>query len=103
MTDDSARPLRVVEVDESDPMTVQELQSHGNALLIKVARSARSALRASTKLDILYDTRSYKIRDIEQMQRQADEARVQWQAVTGLLDELLREFHNANRAYKGRR
>lgn len=100
MTDNNARPLRAVGADPSSPMTVPELQSHGNALLVNAMKASRHALRASTKLDILYETRSYGIRDIERMQRQAEEAWSKWRNVSAILDEIVREFHNSNRSAK---
>ncbi|OBB49922.1 hypothetical protein A5755_10665 [Mycolicibacterium fortuitum] len=81
-------------------MTAPELRQHGNALLVKAAKASRQALRASTELEILYDTRSYGIRDIETMQIQADAARIQWQTVSGILGDLISEFHRANNAAK---
>ncbi|OBB15482.1 hypothetical protein A5731_00505 [Mycolicibacterium conceptionense] len=100
MTDDSGRPLRVVEAATSDPMTAPELQKHGNALLIEASWASRVALRASTELEILYATRRYGIRDIEKMQRQADDARVKWQTVSGILADLISEFHRSNTSSK---
>lgn len=88
---DKPQPLRVVEPFASDPMSVPELQSHGNALLVQAAGAARIALRASTELDFLYETRTYKLRDIERMQRQAHDARAKWQEVAGLLDEIVHQ------------
>jgi hypothetical protein len=98
VSDDSRRPLRVVEVAASDPMTAPELQKHGNELLVDAAKASRVALRASTELEILYTTRSYGIRDIERMQRQADDARIKWQTVSGILGDLISEFHRSNDA-----
>lgn len=95
MTDDSPRPLRAVEADASNPMTVDQLQSHGNTLLQQAARECRRALQASTKIDLLYEGRSYRIRDVEWMQREAEDARVKWANVCALLDEVVREYRNS--------
>lgn len=95
MPDDKARPLRAVEVDTSNPMTVDQLRTHGNTLLQQAATECRRALQASTKIDLLYEGRSYGIRDIEWMQREAEEARVKWANVCALLDEVVREYRNS--------
>lgn len=89
--------LRVVS-DESDPLSVDELQKRGNRLLVDARNSALRALRASLRLELIYEPRSYSPRHVQQMRAQADAAVAAWQEVAGMLAELTREFDKANNA-----
>jgi len=89
--------LRVVSDDESEPLSIDELQRRGNALLVGARNAALKALRASLRLELVDAPRSYSPVQVRDMQRQAEAAALAWSDVAATLAELNREFTKSNR------
>jgi hypothetical protein len=87
--------------DDSDPLSLSELQKRGNELLRAARKGAVEALHASTQMDLFYGG-SFDHRDIRRLQHCAAEAASSWAAVAHSYAELLNEFDRSNNASKGR-
>jgi hypothetical protein len=89
--------LRVL-TDQTDPLTVDQLQQRGNELLAQARRAGIAALRASTQPDIIDGSQKFTIYDIRYLRKQAEDAAAAWAKVSGLLAEIEREFDKSRRA-----
>lgn len=82
--------LRVIE-DDSEPLPLAELKSHGDQLLRDATNAAGDALMASVRPEFLFKRSSYNLRDVKQMQAMARDAVQAWAKVEATLSELLNE------------
>ncbi|WP_255786083.1 hypothetical protein [Mycobacteroides abscessus] len=82
--------LRVI-ADETPALALDELRSHGNALLADARRAAMEALRAATAVD-LFRTGGFTPTQVKLLHRQAKDAVTAWSRVETMLGELVHEF-----------
>jgi hypothetical protein len=83
--------LRAVPDDETSPLSLPELKSHGDQLLRAATNAAGDALMVSVRPEFLFKRSSYDLRDVKQMRAMAREAAQAWAKVEATLSELLNE------------
>ncbi len=84
--------------DTSDPMSLTELQDHGNQLLLDARTSAAEAMHQSIDAKWLIKGR-YTPTEIRALRDRAHSVVAAWQKVERQLSELVREYEKAKRGY----
>ena len=92
MTRPSVNRIRAVPNETPEPLGIDDLKKIGNAVVTDLRREAIRAIRVSA--NGMYLDPPYTIANLQQMQRQAQEAAEAWQEVgaiaAGLLDKVQR-------------
>ena len=94
----SAKRIHVVPNKAPEPLGIDDLKKVGNALVTDLRREALRAIRVSA--NDIYLGRSYRVTDLQLMQRQAQEAAEAWQQVGAIAAELLDQVQRAKEAHQ---
>lgn len=89
----SSGRIRAVPDETPEPLTIDELQKSGNAIVTELRKQAFQAVRLS--MNDMYIERSYTVAKLRLMQRQAQEAADAWQRVGATAAELLDQVQRA--------
>lgn len=90
--------IRAVPNAKPEPLSIDDLQKVGNALVADLRKEALRAIRVS--VNDVYLGRSYAVTDLRLMQRQAEEAAGAWQKVGAIAAELLDKWQRAKEAHQ---
>lgn len=83
--------------DDSDPLSMDELKTRGDALLAGAGKAALKAMRASARPEFIIG-KSLTVADVRGIHRSAQEALTAWRDVEATLAELLRDVDKAKAA-----
>ena len=98
MTQSPIRRIRAVPNEAPEPLGIDDLQKIGNAVVTDLRREAIRAIRASA--NGMYLNPPYTVANLQQMQRQAQEAAEAWQEVGAIAAGLLDKVQRAKAAHQ---
>lgn len=98
MTRPSVNRIRAVPNAAPEPLGIDDLQKIGNAVVTELRREALRAIRVSA--NGMYLEPPYTVANLQQMQRQAQEAAEAWQEVGSIAAGLLDKVQRAKEAHR---
>ena len=94
----SIKRIHAVPSKTPEPLSIDDLQKVGNALVTDLRRDAIRAIRVSA--DGMYLDPPYTVANLRSMQRQAQNAAEAWQKVGAIAAELLDQVQRAKEAHR---
>ena len=94
----SAKRIRAVPNEAPEPLSIDDLQKVGNAIVTDLRREAVRAIGVSA--NGMYLNPPYTVANLRQMQRQAEEAAEAWQKVGAIAADLLEQWQCAKEAHR---